>query len=47
MHKMDHVEPWGTVRIGAVGAFAPMNFQLRVRCTRPDKELSLKLPLVS
>ena len=27
---------------GAAGAFAPVNFQQRVHCTRPDEELSYK-----
>ena len=30
---------------GAVVAFAPVNFQQRVHCTRPDEELSCKWPL--
>ena len=29
---------------GAVGAFAPVDFQQWVQCTRPDKELSYKWP---
>ena len=29
---------------GAEGAFAPVNFQQRVQCTRPDEELSYKWP---
>ena len=28
--------------MGAAGAFAPINFQQRVHCTRPDEELSYK-----
>ena len=28
--------------MGAAGAFAPVNFQQRVHCTRPDEELSYK-----
>ena len=32
---------------GAAGAFLPANFQQRVHCTRPDDELSRKLPLAS
>ena len=33
--------------MGAAGAFAPVNFQKRVQCTRPDKELSYKWPFFS
>ena len=29
---------------GAAGAFAPVNFQQWVHCTRPDAELSYKCP---
>ena len=35
------------VRTGAAGAFAPVNFQQRVHCTRPDEELSNKWPMFS
>merc|ERR1711978_639861 len=37
----------GGGRTGAVGAFAPVNFQQRVHCTRPDEELSYKWPYFS
>merc|ERR1712004_457893 len=33
--------------MGAAGAFAPINFQRRVHCTRPDAELSYKWPFFS
>ena len=32
--------PRGVGSTGAAGAFAPVNFQQRVHCTRPDEELS-------
>ena len=37
----------GGASTGAAGAFAPVNFQQRVHCTRPDEELSWKWPLAS
>ena len=33
--------------VDAAGAFAPVNFQQRVQCTRPDKDLSYKWPFFS
>ena len=37
----------GGGRTSAAGAFAPMDFQQRVHCTRSDEELPLKWPLAS
>ena len=33
--------------MGAAGAFAPVNLQQRVHCTRPEEELSYKWPFFS